>query len=155
MYALLKFAHILAVILFLGNVITGLFWKAHADRTKDPRIIGHTMEGIIRSDRLFTMPGVLFIIASGVVAAIRVGLPLLGTPWILWSIVLFSLSGLAFGFAVAPLQKKIAAMTVGKNADDFDWKLYRSDSLRWEVWGVFATVTPLLAAALMVLKPHW
>ena len=154
MYALLKFAHILAVILFLGNVITGLFWKLHADRTKDPRIIGHTMEGIIRSDRLFTMPGVLFIIASGVAAAIRVGLPLLGTPWIFWSIVLFSLSGLAFWFAVAPLQKKIAAMTVGKTADDFDWKRYRADSLRWELWGAFATLTPLLAAALMVLKPH-
>ena len=42
MYALLKFVHVLAVILFLGNVITGLFWKAHADRTKDPKIIGHT-----------------------------------------------------------------------------------------------------------------
>lgn len=35
MYHILKLIHVAAVIIFLGNIITGLFWKAHADRTKD------------------------------------------------------------------------------------------------------------------------
>lgn len=37
MYAALKALHILAVALFLGNIVTGLFWKVHGDRTGDPR----------------------------------------------------------------------------------------------------------------------
>ncbi len=60
-YQLLKLIHVLAVIIFLGNIITGLFWKRAA---------------------------------------------------------------------------------------------YRSLSLRWELWGLFATLTPIAAVALMVLKPH-
>jgi len=34
-YLTLKFLHIVGVILFLGNITTGVFWKAHAD----PRLI--------------------------------------------------------------------------------------------------------------------
>ena len=36
MYLALKLLHIVAVILFLGNITTGLFWHAHAARTKQP-----------------------------------------------------------------------------------------------------------------------
>src|SRR5687768_12726355 len=103
-YLSFKLLHIAAVILFLGNIITGLFWKAHADRTRDPRVIAHTFLGIIRSDRWFTLPGIVAILIGGFGAAIVGRIPILGTGWILWSIVLFSLSGLAFSFRVAPLQ---------------------------------------------------
>ena len=66
MYLPMKVLHILAVVLFLGNIITGVFWHRHAERTRDPRLLAFTVEGIIRSDRLFTMPGVHVIIASGI-----------------------------------------------------------------------------------------
>src|SRR3972149_3295805 len=71
MYLAMKALPVLAVVLFLGNIITGLFWKAHGDRTADPRIISHTLQGIIRSDRWFTVPGLLLIIAFGVAAGPR------------------------------------------------------------------------------------
>lgn len=153
MYPLMKLLHILAVTIFLGNIITGLFWKFHADRTMDPRILAHTMDGIIRSDRYFTIPGVIFIVASGVAAALRIGMPLLRTPWLLWSIVLFSLSGLVFVVEVAPLQKKLLALTRGAAGGELDQARYRAWSRRWEAWGLFAVLTPLLATVLMVLKP--
>lgn len=76
MYQVLKLIHIAAVIIFLGNIITGLFWKAHADRTKEVRFISHTMHGIIRSDRWFTIPGVIVITVAGFLAAIHAGLPI-------------------------------------------------------------------------------
>ena len=69
MYLAMKTLHVLAAVLFLGNIITGLFWKAHGDRTGDPRIIAHTLDGIIRSDRWFTIPSVLLILVSGFGAA--------------------------------------------------------------------------------------
>ena len=153
MYQILKVIHVAAVIIFLGNIITGLFWKAHADRTKDVRFIGHTMHGIIRSDRWFTIPGVIVITMAGVLAAAQAGLPLLRTGWIFWSLVAFSVSGVVFAWRVAPLQKQILALTTANTtADAFPWDRYRSKSLQWEIWGAVATVTPIIAVVLMVLK---
>ena len=77
MYLVIKLLHIVAVIAFLGNITTGLFWHIDAARTRDPRLLAHTMDGIIRSDRLFTMPGVIVIVATGIATAVIGGLPLL------------------------------------------------------------------------------
>lgn len=154
MYLALKVCHILAVILFLGNIITGLFWKAHADRTGDPRIMAHTIDGIIRSDRWFTLPGVLLIVVFGVAAAVVGHVPLLRTPWVLWSIVLFVVSGLAFVVQVAPLQARLHTLaSTGAGEGPWEADLYHRLSRRWEFWGLVATVAPLIALGLMVFKP--
>ena len=154
MYLVLKLIHIAAVILFLGNIITGLFWKFHADGTDDPRIISHSFEGIIRSDRWFTIPGVWAILLSGFGAAIQGRLPILGTGWIFWSIVLFSISGLIFGLRVAPLQAQIVKIArTGAESGQFDWPHYRTLARTWEIWGLMATLALCGAVALMVLKP--
>jgi len=153
-YLAMKTLHVLAVVLFLGNIITGLFWKAHGDRTADPRIITHTLEGIIRSDRWFTIPGVVLIIGFGVAAAIIGRLPILGTGWIWQSIALFAVSGLAFMLQVAPLQRRLQKLaSVGVGGGAWDQAAYRRLSRRWEFWGVVAILTPLAALVLMVYKP--
>ena len=152
MYQILKLIHVAAVIIFLGNIINGLFWKAHADRTKDVRFIAHTMHGIIRSDRWFTIPGVVVITLAGVLTAVQGGLPLLRTGWIFWSLVAFSVSGIVFALRVAPLQKQILALTTNASESAFPWDLYRSKSLQWEIWGFVATLSPIIAVVLMVLK---
>jgi len=150
-YQLLRVIHVFAVIVFMGNIITGLFWKMHADATKNETIMAHTMRGLIRADRWFTVPGVVVITVAGILAAVKAGLPLLGTGWILWSIVAFSLSGVAFMWKVAPLQKRLLRML--ETEGTLDWARYRSQSLQWELWGLFATLTPAAAVALMIWKP--
>jgi uncharacterized membrane protein len=154
MYLALKLVHIVAVILFLGNIATGLFWKVHGDRSKDPRIIAHMLEGIIRSDRWFTIPGVVVIVAAGIAAAIVGGLPLLRTRWILWSLVLFTISGIVFMWQVVPLQRRLhELMRRAIDGGAPDWALYHTLSRRWELWGAVALLTPVAALVLMVLKP--
>ena len=124
-----------------------------AVKTKDLKIISHTIKGIIQSDRYFTVPGVIVIIASGIMTAIYGHLPILGTGWILWSIVLFSISGLAFAFKVAPLQKRIYNLTLNNETSiDFDWVVFRKLYLEWDIWGGIALITPLIAFVLMTLK---
>jgi uncharacterized membrane protein len=153
-YIAFKFFHLAAVILFLGNIVTGLFWRAHGDRSADPRIIGHTLEEIIRSDRWFTVPCIVVIVSGGLGAAIQGEIPILRTGWIFWSIVLFTLSGIAFSARVAPLQKQLAALArSGTASGSFDWVLYRALSKRWEWWGGFAVLAPIAATVLMVFKP--
>ena len=153
MYLALKLVHFVAVIMFLGNIATGLFWHAHAARTRDPKLLAHTMDGIIRSDRLFTLPGVVLIIAAGVALAVYGHFPLLRTGWILWTLVLFAISGVVFGVRIAPLQRELKALAENGTRGGFDYARYRALALRWEVWGAIALLTPVAGLALMVLKP--
>jgi uncharacterized membrane protein len=151
-YLGLKLLHVLAVVLFLGNITTGVFWKANADRTKNPVVIANMLEGIIRADRLFTLPPIILILIGGIGAAVVGKYPILGTGWIFWSIVLFIISGFAFMTAVAPAQRKMLAL-VRRPGESLDWAAYRALSVQWEIWGAVALLTPAIAVALMVMKP--
>lgn len=156
MYLLLKAVHVVAVVMFLGNIATGVFWKAHADRTRDPRLIAHAMDGIIRSDRLFTGPGAVLIVAAGIGTAVAGRLPILGTGWILWSIVLFTIAGIAFGLRLAPLQRQLRSVAhegAVQHGRPMDWARYERLSRAWALWGALALLTPFAALLLMVLKP--
>ena len=152
LYFYLKLLHVLAVIIFLGNIITGLFWMRLAVKTKDLKIISHSINGVIRSDRLFTVPGVVFIIAAGIFTAIFGHYPLIHTGWILWSIILFSVSGISFGWKIAPLQKKLSRLASTDNSKPFNWTVFMKVFKEWEFWGLIALITPLLAMCMMVLK---
>jgi uncharacterized membrane protein len=153
-YLIWKLIHVLGVILFVGNITTGILWKVQADRTRNPALIAHACAGLTRSDRFFTMPGVALIVIAGIIAAIYGNFPILGTGWILWSIVLLTVSGLAFMLRVAPLQRRMHALAAaGAKDGQLDWSAYETATRSWNVWGVIALVAPLVAVALMVLKP--
>jgi uncharacterized membrane protein len=154
MYLLIKLLHIVAVIAFLGNIATGLFWHLHAARTRDPRLLAHTMDGIINSDRLFTIPGVVVIVTTGIISAVTGGLPLLRTGWILWTLVLFTVSGLIFIAFVTPLQRQpLALAQAGSGPGSFDYDGYARVARRWDMWGAAALLAPAAGLVLMVLKP--
>ena len=151
-YLYIKLVHVLFVIIFLGNITIGLFWKMFAEKTKDPDKIAFAFKGIIKADRYFTVPGVIGITLFGFGAALHGGLPLLRTGWILWSIILFTISGIAFMAKLVPLQKKLAALASDK--EKFNWDEYHKLSKQWDLWGYVALLTPWIAVILMVIKPN-
>ena len=61
--------------------------------------------------------------------------PLLRTTWILWSLILFGISGLAFQFFVAPLQKKLLANTRAGEAGTWNDAEYKRLSRCLETLG--------------------
>jgi len=138
--------------MFLGNITVGEFWKMFAQKSKDPDKIAFAFKGIIKADRIFTLPGVIGITIFGIGGAVHGGLPILGTGWILWSIILFVISGAAFMAKVVPLQKKIAALASDK--EKFNWDEYHKLAKQWDFWGFVALLTPILATVLMILKPN-
>ena len=152
-YLFLKSLHIISVMLFLGNIITGVFWKAHADRAADLRSRAMALDGIIRSDRWFTLPGVVAIIVTGVALATMAHLPIVRTRWLFWALILFGVSGIAFQFFVAPLQRKLLANVRAGLEGTWDAVQYARLSRAWQVAGTVATLTPLMALFLMVMKP--
>jgi uncharacterized membrane protein len=146
--------HITAVIAFLGNITTGLFWHKLAARTRDPKLLAFTMDGIIRSDRIFTVPGVVVITVGGFAAAIHHGYPLLRTGWIFWTLVLFSISGLVFMIRLVPLQRQLRDLaTAGAESGAFDYPRYHALARQWDLWGAVALLAPVAGLVLMVLKP--
>lgn len=151
-YPYLKFFHILFVILFLGNITVGVFWKMFGQKSKDPEKIAFAFKGIIKADKVFTMPGVIGIIIFGIGGALHGGFPILGTSWILWSIILFIISGITFMAKLVPLQRKIAVLASDK--DKFNWDDYYKLAKQWDFWGFIALITPVIATVLMVLKPN-
>lgn len=152
-YLAWKLVHIAAVVLFLGNITTGLFWAARARASRDRGQITATFRSIIASDRWFTMPGVIAIIVSGVAMAIISGTPLLSTGWVFWPLALFAVSGVIFSVKVAPLQRRIAALTANKDGRDEPQDTFEDLYKSWEWWGIAALLTPIAALVIMVLKP--
>jgi uncharacterized membrane protein len=151
-YSYLKLIHILLVIIFLGNITIGLFWKMFAEKTKDPDKIAFAFKGIIKADKYFTVPGVIGITLFGIAGAMHAGIPILGTGWILWSIILFSISGIAFMVKLVPLQKQLAALASDK--EKFNWDEYHKLAKQWDLWGYIALLTPWISTILMVIKPN-
>lgn len=148
-----KLLHIVSVVVFLGNITTGLFWAARAHKSGSLDQIASTFDSIILSDRWLTVPGVIGILLSGIAGAVVGNLPILSTGWILWPALLFLTSGLVFGTWIGPLQRKILKLARSADSSEQSWtaycRLYRS----WELWGLAALLTPLVALVIMVLKP--
>lgn len=151
-YLILVLIHVIAVIIFLGNITIAPFWKSQAEKTKERLQILNTWEGIIKADKFFTMPGVVLLLIFGLGGAMHGGFHLVETGWIFWSIILYTLSGAAFMFKVSPLQKKIVALA--KDESNFSWEEYQYLAKQWDIWGSFATITPWISVILMVIKPN-
>jgi|SRR5690349_14884089 len=151
-YPLLKSLHVISVVLFVGNIVTGVFWKLHGDRG-DLRARAVALDGIIRSDRWFTLPAVIAIIVTGVLLATTLHYPILRTPWILWSLVLFGVSGVMFQLFVAPLQKKLLANVRAGIEGSWNESEYGRLSRAWQLSGAVATLSPVIVVFLMVMKP--
>ncbi len=146
-YLLLKLLHLTGVVLFVGNITVGVFWKWFADRSRSATVMAFTIDAIMRADRIFTIPGIVILLIGGIGAAIVGGNPNLTTGWILWGIGAFILSGLAFG-PLARVQRRLSAAAHAANLDE-----YERLSKGWNLWGGIALAFPIVAFVIMILKP--
>lgn len=155
MYLALKVVHILAVVLFLGNISLAMVWKLDADRTRNPAIMAHVLHGVVLGDRWITVPCAVILVSSGVAMAVIAQLPLLHVGWIWQSLLLFALSGALYAFPIGPDQRRLQALAqaANGNAANMDWAAYTRLSRRRLSMGTLAILAPAVALALMVLKP--
>jgi len=154
MYLAMKLVHILATVVFLGNILTAVFWKLRGDRSRDPAVIRHTLEGVIQADRVFTMPGSAVLAIAGFGAAGIGRYPIMETGWILWSIVLYVISAVLYMAFVSPAQKRMLRAISSDAGGSVAWDRYESESRKWNLWGTLSTLAIVAAAVLMVLKPQ-
>ena len=150
-YPLLKLLHVAGVIIFLGNIIAGHFWIHLAMKSRDFNIIKHSIRGVMRSDNVFTIPAVIVIVVAGILAAFFGKIPILRTGWILWSIVLFSCSGVIFSAKLSVVLRKMLELTSHHNREQ-EWNSMENLYTQWKMWALVAIIMPLTALVMMVLK---
>jgi uncharacterized membrane protein len=150
-YNIWKLLHVLAAIIFMGNITIAIFWKMQAEKTKDAMRIAETFKNLTKADKIFTMPSVTLLIIFGLGTAMQGGLSLVETTWILWPEILIIISAYAFMAKVSPVQKKIAKLA--SDSEKFTWDEYTKLSKQWNFWGTIAVAAPYIAVIFMVLKP--
>lgn len=148
-----KLLHVLSVVLFLGNLLTCLFWAAHAAGTRDTPKIAHTFAGIRRADAWFTLPGAIGILVGGVAAAFRLEMPLLGTGWVLWSIGLLAMSLTILLTVRRSLQADLEGFAEASSSDEAAWSEFGLMFRYWWIWSIVAILLPLGSVLLMVYRP--
>ncbi|MEK4357742.1 DUF2269 family protein [Paenibacillus sp. FSL M7-1455] len=144
--------HLLGVVLFAGNIITAAFWKVRADLTKNPAAIHHAVQNVMLADYIFTIPGLFLVILSGSIMAARAGFSLEGFNWLTLSLALFALTGLLWAAILIPLQRKMIRTSAGSIEKGEISQAYRKASRSWAVFGIAATLLPIVILYLMVMK---
>jgi uncharacterized membrane protein len=149
-----KTLHILGVVLFLGNIIVTAVWKMLADRTRNPPVVAYAQRLVTITDIAFTATGAILIIVAGQVMAREFGGVFSGPSWLLWGWSLFIASGIIWLAVLIPIevmQERLArSFRDAAVIPDRYWRLSRF----WAVFGVIATVLPLVNVYLMVFKPE-
>lgn len=149
---MLKMFHIFGVVLFLGNIIVTAFWKIFADFSKDWRVIAFSQKLVTYTDIFFTTIGVLIITITGFLMAKQYA-NYLSIKWIAWGISLFIASGVIWLSILIPLQIKLHQIAKQFNnhqkiSEDY-WRLEKF----WMIFGIIATLLPLMNLYWMVFKP--
>lgn len=152
-YLFLKSLHILGVILFLGNIIVTGWWKTMADKTKDIRIIAFAQRQVTLTDYVFTLGGVLLIIATGPVNALLHDMDIFTIKWLVWGNGLFIASGIIWAALLIPVQIKQAKMAKQFSETQIIPQRYWQLSRIWLIFGTLATLLPLANLYWMVYKP--
>lgn len=152
-YLMLKMLHIFGAVLFLGNIIVTAFWKTFADFSKDWRIIAFSQKLVTFTDIFFTTVGVLIIAVTGILMA-KPYANYLQIKWIAWGISLFIASGVIWLTILIPLQIKLHKLARqfknNQKVPDEYWRLEKF----WMIFGIIATVLPLMNLYWMVFKPN-
>ncbi len=104
-YLVLKIAHVVAAMLFVGAGLASAFYKLAADRSRNLEAIAFAHRAVVLADWLFTVPSVVALPVTGLWMAHLVGLPWL-EGWVARGIACYALATL-FWIPAAVLQVKM------------------------------------------------
>ncbi|HYW51673.1 MAG TPA: DUF2269 family protein [Gemmatimonadaceae bacterium] len=144
---LLRVVHVLAAILFLGNVIVTGVWSTLMHRQRATVDFRHAARAIIVTDWLFTVGGAMLLVASGLSIAIGRGYPVLGTRWIRDGVIGLAIATAIWLIVLVPVQRRLVRCGPGDEAERD--RLFQ----RWNVAGWCAVLPLLYSLWSMIYKP--
>jgi len=153
MFLFLRLLHLLGVILFVGNIVTAALWKVRADASGDLRAIAYAQRGVMFADYVFTAPGAALILVTGLWMASLSDRNILQTGWLLTALVLLVVTLLIWLFELLPVQRRLIRVADEAVRNGQLDPVFKGLSLRWTIFGMLATLLPLVNVYLMVFKP--
>ncbi|MEZ5535191.1 MAG: DUF2269 domain-containing protein [Thiolinea sp.] len=150
-YLLLKYLHILSMVVLFGTGLGTAWYKWMADRLGDVQHIAIMNRHVVLADWMFTTPAVIFQPLSGLYLVWLLNLPL-STPWIALSLGLYVLAGLCW-LPVVWLQMRMRDLAnhAAVQATELPGQYWRYARI-WFWLGVPAFAAMLLIVLLMVFK---
>jgi len=152
-FSLFKFAHILGIVLLLGNITVTAVWKVFADRTSDAGIIAFGQRMVTGTDFGLTLPGIVLTIIGGYGAMYEARYDFPGPAWLIYSQLCFVAAGLVWMGVLIPIQVRQARMARQFASAGQVPVEYRALARRWLAWGLVATVPLIAALYFMIDKP--
>ncbi|WP_445491913.1 DUF2269 family protein [Niallia sp. 03133] len=125
-----------------------------ADLKGDLAVIHSSAKNIMLADCIFTIPGLVLIIVTGNLMAVKAGFPMSGFNWITVSQTLFILCGLIWGAILVPLQHSMIRHSAKAIETGVLSKSYKKVSLYWMIFGIAATILPVVVLYMMIYKPY-
>ena len=152
-YLLLKWLHIVSSVLMVGTGLGSAFFLFFANRSGSVAAQVVVSRLVVRADLWFTTPTAFIQPLTGFALAHLAGWPLLGTPWLALSLLLFVFAG-ACWLPVLWLQLRMAALAAQAQREGSVLPpLYVRYQRWWERLGYPAFAAMLLVFFLMVNKP--
>ncbi|MBI3600191.1 MAG: DUF2269 domain-containing protein [Nitrospinae bacterium] len=151
-YEWLKTIHIFGVILFMGNIITGPLWIAHAMRSKNNAVVCNAIKALCWADVFFTIPGVVLTLISGLILASSFG-DYYTVSWIITALILLGISSIP---AIPTLRYQYRLYQLSYEALQQDKPLpeeFTHIMGKWSLLGTIAIILPLISFVLMIIKP--
>ena len=145
--------HILAAVVFVGNIITAAFWKTRADRSGNLETIAITARSLLQADYVFTAPGIVVLLVTGIWMVGLSDWARFQEPWLGGSFVLLIITGAIWLAVLLPQQRRMVRLAQeGADAGALGPE-YRRAGRIWSMFGGIATLLPILILFLMVFKP--
>ena len=151
LYLVVKTAHILSALLFLGAGLMTAWYKVRADRARDPKVIAWYAREIVLADWIFTLPSGVTLPATGVWLASLLGQPLT-QGWVALGLACYALAGTLW-VPAARLQIRMRQMAeaAARDGTPLPDAFHRANRV-WLALGVPAFAVSLFAVWLMVAK---
>jgi uncharacterized membrane protein len=146
-----RLMHLVGGVLFLGNIIVTAAWASLGRRSRDAEAIRFLVRGILLTDAIFTVPGVILLALNG--GILGTVFFKAGAPWIIVSVVLFAITGMVWGALLVPVQKRLAQLVNTMPHGGPIPAEYDALMAKWFRFGGIATLLALIVFALMVFKP--
>lgn len=152
-FSVFKFAHIVGIVLLLGNITVTAVWKVFADRTRNAAIVAFGQRMVTGTDFGLTLPGIVLTVIGGYGAMYEASYDFPGPGWLVWSQVCFVAAGVVWLGVLIPIQVRQARMARQFAGAAQVPAEYRALARRWLVWGLVATVPLVSALYFMIDKP--
>jgi uncharacterized membrane protein len=153
LYFFLKYLHIIGACVLLGTGAGIAFFMLVAHLEGKPVVIAGVARIVVIADFLFTATAVIAQPITGLLLAIEGGYSL-REGWIIWSIVLYVLTG-AFWLPVVWMQMRLRDLALNAAASNTALPVeYHRIFWQWCAFGVPAFVAVAIIFWLMIAKPQ-